>query len=305
MDRLTCVRMFVAVMEQGSFTAAAQRLGTSSGQASKLVARLEEELGVQLLARTTRALSPTSAGRSYYEGIRSLLDEFEALDASVRSASAVPQGRLRISVPITFGARVLSPLLRDFAVANPGISLDVDFSDRLANLVDDGFDLALRIGAPRDSSLVSRRLCQIRLLTVAAPGYLARHPTPAVPADLAAHDCVLDGNFRTPQTWVFRDPLTGREEGQAVQGRLCLANAEAVAEAAVAGLGIAQGPSFVMGPLIGAGRLVPLLGAHEVTPLPLMVLYPAARHLPTKLRAIVDFLAEHFRGPQDWSRIPE
>src|SRR5690606_27158670 len=205
MDRLECDRMFVTVMDAGSFTKAATKLGTSSGQASKLVARLEAELGVRLLNRTTRAVSPTEAGRAYFERIRLLLEELDTLDQSIRNQSETPRGQLRISAPLTFGVVGLAPALNSFAQQYPQIEIDVNFTDRLVNLVDEGFDLAVRVGRPADSSLIARRLYDARLFIVASPEYLAERGVPGSPADLARHDCILDTNFREPERWPLRD----------------------------------------------------------------------------------------------------
>jgi DNA-binding transcriptional LysR family regulator len=165
-DRLECDRMFVAVVESRSFTAAAARLGTSSGQASKLVSRLEVELGVRLLNRTTRALSETEAGRAYFERIRSILEEFESLDLAIRNVGQTPRGRLRLTAPLTFGTVELARALNDFAAYYPQIELDVSFSDRLVNLVDEGFDVAVRVGRPADTALIARKLCEVRIVLV-------------------------------------------------------------------------------------------------------------------------------------------
>ena len=190
--------MFLAVIESGSFTAAADRLGASSGQASKLVARLEAELGVRLLNRTTRAVATTEAGRAYAERLRPLMEEFDTLDLSIRDISQVPRGSLRLSVPLTFGGLELAPTLNDFASHYPEIALDVAFSDRFVNLVDEGFDLAVRIGRLDSSSLIVRRLYAVRLVVVAAPEYLARAGRPKDPGDLPHHACIIDTNLRDP-----------------------------------------------------------------------------------------------------------
>lgn len=294
MDRLESDKMFVAVMETGSFAAAARRLGTSSGQASKLVARLETALGVRLLNRTTRALAPTETGRAYFERVRALLDEFDTLDASVRDQAQSPRGRLRLSAPLTFGVTRLCDALNAFAGRYPDIALDVQFTDRLVNLVDEGFDAAVRVGRPADSTLVARRLCPTRILVVAAPDYLARRGTPALPADLASHDCIIDTNFRDPLDWRFAGPEGPL--GVAVSGRIRFSNAEACLRAAEAGLGIAHVPDFVATESLRAGRVRAVLGDHADTPLGVFALYPPGRHLAVKVRVLVDFLAKHFQG---------
>jgi len=170
--------MFVTVLETGSFSAAALRLGTSSSQASKLVSKLEQQLGVQLFKRSTRALSPTDVGRSYYERVKNLLDAFEALDASVRESATTPTGRLKISAPGSFGTSVLSQVLVAFARRYPLIELDVSFSDRAVNIVDEGFDMAIRIGTLSDSSLVARKLSEVHVRIAASPVYLEQFGTP-------------------------------------------------------------------------------------------------------------------------------
>lgn len=302
MDRIECDRMFVAVIDTGSFAAAAARLGTSSGQASKLVSRLEANLGVQLIMRTTRALSLSEAGRAYYERVKTILEEFDALDASVRNASGAPSGRLRITAPISFGTTQLAPVLIQFATAFPDIQLDVSFSDRVVNLVDEGFDAAIRIGRPGDSSLIARKLCAARIVVVGAPSYLDAHGTPSAPADLLHHDCIIDTNFRDPLTWRFK---LGKEQPAVlvdVRGRVQFSNAEACVAAAEAGLGIARVPSFMAGARLRAKAVRPVLAEMEDEPHGLYAVYPPGRHLALKVRVLVDFLANAFRGQPKWDK---
>jgi DNA-binding transcriptional LysR family regulator len=302
MDRLECDRMFVAVMETGGFTRAAERLGASPGQASKLVGKLEADLGVQLLNRTTRALSPTEVGQAYYERIKALIEEFDALDMSVRTASGEARGRLTLTAPETFGTVQLLPALVDFARAYPQIVLDVSFSDRVVNLVDEGFDAAIRVGSQPDASLIARKLCDNRSVLAASPDYLERHSEPVTPDDLAGHECVIDTNFPDPLVWRFRGP-----DGEAIRvpvtGRLRFSNGAACIAAAEAGLGIARTPTFVAGPRIRAGALKPLLRPFDDKPSSaLHVLYPPSRHLALKVRVLVDFLAGRFRRDPPWDQ---
>lgn len=297
MNRLECDRMFIAVMEAGSFTGGAQLLGTSSGQASKLVSRLEAELGVRLLNRTTRSVSPTEAGRAYHDRLRVLIEELDRLDSEIRSISQTPRGRLRVAAPLTFGIRELAPALNDFAARYPEIELEVSFSDRAVNVVDDGFDLAVRVGQPDDSSLIIRKLCSVRIVAVAARAYLERHPAPETPADLARHDCIIDTNFRDPRRWPF-----GKPPGTPVSGRLRFSNAEACLQAAEDGLGLACLPAFVAGEAIRAGRVVRLLPDYETAPYDIFLLYPHSRHLAAKVRLLVDALVERFRDSPHWEQ---
>ncbi|MDH7786529.1 DNA-binding transcriptional LysR family regulator [Ochrobactrum sp. 19YEA23] len=302
MDRLDCERMFVAVLDTGSFSAAAQRLGTSSGQASKLVSRLEADLGVQLIKRTTRALSPTEVGYAYYERMKGLLQDFDALEASVRNASGAPTGRIRLTAPMSFGTLRLTPVLLKFAQLFPDIQIDVSFSDRVVSLVDEGFDIGVRIGKPLDSSLIARRLCDARVVLVAAPSYLAEHGAPAHPQDLTQHSCIIDTNFRDPYVWRFASQDGGDAEAVSVTGRLHFSNGEACLNAALAGLGIAHVPTFIAGPSIREGRVQRVLGEFESKPLGIHAVYPPARHLAIKVRTLVDYLADCFRGEPDWDR---
>lgn len=283
--------MFAKVVELGSFSAAAERLGTSSGQASKLVARLEADLGVKLLNRTTRALALTEAGEAYADRLRALIEAFDDLDTEVRNASVAPRGRLRLTAPLSFGTIRLAPVLAAFAATYPDISLDVQFADRIVNLVDEGFDAAIRVGNPSDLTLKGRRLCSAQVMTVAAPTYLAVRGEPMLPADLARHDCIIDTNFRDPHVWPFRGGLRVQ-----IQGRLSLSNATACLAAAQAGLGVACLPDFVAAQSVAAGRVKRLLIPYEDAPLGVHLLYPGSRHLPAKLRVLIDFMAKSLKS---------
>ena len=301
MDRLEPERMFVAVMETGSFTAAAERLGTSSGQASKLVTRLENELGVRLLSRTTRAVSPTEAGQVYFERLRPLLEEFDNLDAAVRDTSGAPRGRLRLTAPLTFGTAEIVPGLNEFASKFPEIELDVSFSDRVVNLVDEGFDMAIRVGRADDSSMIARKLCDVRIVIVGSHAYLARRGEPETPNDLARFDCIIDTNFKEPNRWPLREAENAPID-VAVGGRIRYSNAEACLMAAEAGLGLACVPSFIAGEALRAGRTRRVLQAFETEPYAVHALYPHSRHLATKVRVLVDFLVERYRGTPHWEK---
>lgn len=300
MQRLECERMFVAVMETGSFARAAQRLGASGAQASKLVSRLEADLGVRLLNRTTRAVSATEVGQAYYERIRLVLDELDALDEAVRNRSGTASGRLRLTAPLSFGNTQLAPALVDFAARYPEISLEVNFSDRIVNLIDEGFDAAVRIGLQSDTSLVARRLCWSRVVVAASPGYLAQHGTPERPEQLAGHDCIVDTNFRDRDSWPFLD--NGQLVSVRVRSRIHFSSPDACVSAAEAGLGIMRVPSFVAGEQVRRGLLVPVLRSFEPPPLPVQAVYPPGRHLAQKVRVLVDFLVERFRNEPAWEQ---
>lgn len=298
MPRLEADRLFVAIMETGSLAAAARKLRLSSGQASKLLARLEGDLGLRLLNRSTRALSATEVGHAYYDRIRTILDDLDALESEVQDRAAAPRGQLRVTAPLTFGTLRLVPMLNDFAKAYPEIGLDVSFTDRMVNLVDEGFDVAIRAGRVADSSLIARKLCDMHTVLVCSPGYAASRGEPAHPTDLAQHDCIIDTNFRDPLQWRFR--AAGKPVTVTLSGRLRYSNAEACLQAAEAGLGIAHLPDFVAGPSLAAGRTQSLLADFAEAPGGIFALYPPGRHLTAKLRALLDFLSPRLQRP-NWA----
>jgi DNA-binding transcriptional LysR family regulator len=220
----------------------------------------------------------------------------------VKNRSGTPSGRLRLTVPMSFGTTQLAPAFIDFATRFPDIDLDVSLSDRVVNLVDEGFDAAVRIGTPADTSLIARKLCGARIVLAASTEYLSRRGTPETPADLASHDCVIDTNFRDPFVWHFRGDSPSVPTMVKVGGRLRFSSADACLSAAEAGLGISRVPSFMAGPRIRAGTLKPLLRTFEDQPLGIHVLYPPNRHLATKVRVFVDFLVERFKGEPAWDQ---
>lgn len=299
MERLDCDRMFIAVMETGSFTAAAQRLSTSHGQASKLIARLERELAASLFRRSTRALKPTEVALAYYDRICPLIEEYDALNDDVLNSTKTPAGLLKISAPVTFGSTQLTPHLMAFARRYPDIELDVNFADRLVNVVTEGFDLALRIGKLADSNLIARKLCDIRIVMVAAPTYLQQKGAPTHWHQLAEHDCILDTNFRDPFLWTFLDEQR-QLHTQTIHGRMKFSNAEVCLHAALEGLGIARLPAFVVGQALKNGTLVQVLAQYEAPAHGLYAIYPPAKYLAKRSRAFIDFLAESFAGQPTW-----
>lgn len=299
MDRLDEINAFAAVADARSFTQGARRLGVSAAQASKLVARLENRLGARLLNRTTRDVSLTDTGRAYLERARQLLDEFQALESSV-SEEGGPRGLLRISTPVTFGAAELTPALLDFAAGYPDVALDVSSTDRMVNLVEEGFDVAVRIGQLGDSSLVARKLAAVRLVACAAPDYLARAGEPEAPEDLAAHAAIIDTNGADPFVWRFA--VDGRLREVRVAGRLRFSGANPCVAAARAGFGIARVPAFAAAEDLRAGRLRALLCRFEAELIHVHAVYPHARHLAPKVRAFVDFLARRYSGEPEWHK---
>lgn len=299
MDRLDEIAAFAAVADGRSFTQAARRLGVSGAQVSKLVARLEDRLGARLLNRTTRDVSLTDTGRAYLERAREVLEDFQSLEASVREQDG-PRGLLRISAPVAFGAKQLDPALLDFAATYPEVSLEVFYADRFVNLVDEGFDVGVRIGRLGDSSLIARKLAPVRMVACASPAYLQRHGAPQTPADLAAHEAIIDLNAQDPNVWGFG--VGGACENVRVQGRLRFAGAEACLAAAERGFGVARSPDFSAAERLREGRLAPLLCGYEPETVHVYAVYPQGRHLAPKVRAFVDFLAARFAGEPEWLR---
>ncbi|WP_394763235.1 LysR substrate-binding domain-containing protein [Phenylobacterium sp.] len=297
MDRFDEINAFAAVADARSFTQGARRLSVSSAQVSKLVARLENRLGARLLNRTTRDVSLTDTGRAYLERARTLLEDFEALEGSVRDQSG-PRGTLKISAPVSFGTNQLTPALLDFAAAYPEVSLDVSATDRMVNLVEEGFDVGVRIGVLADSSVIARKLAGVRVVTCASPDYLQAAGMPATPQDLAKHEAILDNNMHDPTVWQYGSPADPFEVR--VHGRLRFGGADACVAAARRGLGITRTPAFAAVDDLRAGRLVPLMCAYESQLIHVHAVYPHARHLAAKVRAFVDFLAQRYAGEPEW-----
>ena len=288
--------MFLAVIDTGSFAAAARRLGASAGQASKLVARLDSGLRLRLPHRTTPALSPTQIGQRYHSRLRSLPDAFDALDQTLGQAADSPRGRLRLTAPLSFGPGArLTPVLNAFALRHPDITPDGQFTDAAIALVDEGLDAAIRVGPPADSSLIARKLCETTVILATLPACLAARGLPPKPADLAGHDCILDTDFR--------DPALGRLAAGvsvAVRGRVSHANAEACLTAAKAGLGIAQLADFIAAASLRAVRVIWLLPQHDPAPPGIHALHPQGQFLSARVRVLPDTLADAFAGTPHW-----
>jgi len=297
MERLDDIRAFVSVAEVLSFAEGARRRRLSAAQISKLVARLEDRLGARLLNRTTRDVSLTDTGRAYLDRARVLLDDYDTLQSSVRDLKG-PRGLIKVSAPVAFGAAQLEPALLDFARTWPEVGLEVGFTDRLVNLVEEGLDMAIRISQLADSSLIARRLAPVRLVTCASPAYLEREGEPQSPSDLVNREVIVDLNVSDPALWVFGQ--AGNRSEVRVQGRLRFASADACVAAARAGFGIARSPAFVAAEHLRAGTLRSILKAFEPEPLYVHALYPHARHLAQRVRALVDFLVQRFSGEPNW-----
>lgn len=289
------IQAFVEVAEAGGFGRAGQRLGVSKSIVSRRVARLEGQLGAQLLSRTTRGVAVTEAGLAFKDRAERVLAELEAARDDLAQQGEDLVGSLRISAPLSFGITHLARVLAELAVRHPKLSLDVAYSDRFVDLIGERFDAAIRIGALQDSSLIARRIAPIKTVVFASPGYLAEHGTPRRPEDLIGRQAVIYG----AETWRFAD---GRKTiSVKPEGRVRIDNGHAIIEAAKAGLGVAMAPTFLVGPSFDDGSLVPLLIDF---PLPEAGLYvvrpPPAGHTPAKVRALTDLLLERFGGEPYW-----
>lgn len=298
MGRALDLEIFVEVVEQGSFTQAAENLGVSKSFVSKQISSLEDHLGVRLLNRTTRKIAVTDAGSAFFERARQILDDIDEAERSVMQLNTAPRGVLRISAPMTFGLQYIAPLANQFMSANPELTIDLEFNDRQVDVLDEGFDLVIRIGQLADSSFVARRLAPMRSLVVASPDYLARRGTPTHPQDLGAHECMQYTYQTSPSTWRF-EGQTGEVVHVAVAGRLRANNGVAILDASRRGLGISVLPDFIAHDDIVSGNLVEIL--HQWSPglRAIWALYPHNRHLSAKVRLFIDFLAEEL-NPVPW-----
>lgn len=288
MDKFTALGVFVRVVEQGGFTAAANKLGLSPSAVTKTVARLEDELGTQLFNRTTRRLRPTDFGQEFYQRCVQILADLEDAEAALQRGNAVSRGRVRAVVPLSFGRVTLAPELPQFFERYPEVSLELHFSDAQVDLIAEGYDLAVRTGSSTDSRLTTRLLTRGPQVTVAAPRYLERHGEPPTPQELRGHNCLIS---RFGPEWSFRgedgSPFTLRVRGNAV-----INSGDALREAVVAGTGIAQGTWWLYRKDLERGDLRRILPGYELEGAPVTVLYPPQRHLPAKLRAFIDFLVQ-------------
>ncbi|MEW6689502.1 MAG: LysR family transcriptional regulator [Pseudomonadota bacterium] len=300
MDRLQAMSVFAKVVEQGSFARAAARLGISTSACSRRVAELEAHLDARLLNRTTRRLSLTESGQAFYERCVQLLADLEEAELAAAASGARPRGTIRLTTSVTFGVRHVSPAIGEFLAKVPEVSFDVSLSDRIVDLVEEGYDLAIRIGAAGGETVVARKLGEVRMIACASPAYLRRHGAPKTPEDLARHRCLTYEYLQARRLWTFRD-RDGRERAVRVSGPLHSNNGELLAAAAVQGVGIAFEPDFILAPDLGAGRLVPVLQAFAAPAAPIYAVYQSRRYLSAKVRAFVDFLAGRFSGRGGWS----
>jgi len=301
MDKLVSIRAFTKVVERGSFATAGRELRLSRSAISKYVRELEEELGVQLLNRTTRSASPTENGQTYYERCLAILAELDEADRAVSQLQAEPRGLLRINAPMSFGTLHLSRAVADFMGRYAALKIQLVLSDELVDPVEQGFDVTLRIAEMGSSSLIARKLVPANRVVCAAPSYLARRGTPKHPRELKDHNCLTYGYLATGNQW----KLTGPDGDQwiPIEAALCTNNAEVLRDAALAGRGIALLPTFIAGADLQQGNLVGILSDYKPPELSLCAIYPPTRHLSVKVRLFIDFLVERFGNRPYWDLV--
>src|SRR5512134_1605605 len=292
MDRFQALRVFAQVVESMSFVKAAERLDLSTTAVSRYVADLEDHLHTRLLQRTTRRISLTETGRAFHERCVQILAELDEAEREAAQEAAEPRGAIRLTTSVNFGTHQVTPAIALFLARRPQVKFDVSLSDRIVDIIEEGFDLAIRIGGTGAQNLVARKLGETRLLACAASAYLARHGTPAAPEELVRHNC-LTYEYALRDAWTFRD-AKGHDRTVRVAGSLNSNNGDLNVAAAVQGVGITLEPDFIVGAELKNGTLVRVLESFEAPALPIYAVYPSRRFLPAKVRAFVDFLAERF-----------
>jgi DNA-binding transcriptional LysR family regulator len=300
LDRITGMQVFARVVALGSLSAAARALGISQTMATKHLAAIEDRLGVKLLHRTTRRMTLTEAGRHYLDAAERIIAEWEEAEAAASADRLEARGTLRVNVPVSFGIREIAPLLREFARSHPLVTVDLGLNDRVVDLIEEGWDMAVRIGRLTDSTMVVRKLAPCRTALCAAPSYLAEKGTPRRVSDLKDHNCLGYTLSRTlgSDRWSFG--VDGAVT-VAVSGNLQANNGDVLVAAAVAGQGLIYQPTFLVSSEIRAGRLVSVALDHPAIEVPgVFALYPADRRPPAKVRAFIDFLSQRFGSVPPW-----
>lgn len=293
MDKFDSIRAFTQVVAVGGFAAAAREMGLSRSAVNKLVIALENELGVQLLHRSTRVVTPTETGLAFYERCLEILADLEEAERSVTQLHAEPRGRLRVNAPMTFGTLHLSPALADFLEQYPDLQVQLTLNDRFIDPLEEGFDITVRISRPPEaSSLVTHELMPSPRVLCASPAYLKKHGVPQHPLDLRQHSCLRYGQLATAGEWVLIGP--DGTQTVMVEGVLCSNNGEVLKQAAVQGLGITLLPAFIVAAELQSGQLQVVLPDYQPPQISVYLLYPVNRHLSAKIRLLVEFLKERF-----------
>ncbi len=294
------LRVFHCVVKHLSYAKAAEELALSPSGVSRIITRLEERLGIRLVQRTTRRLSLTEAGTAFHSRTSQILLDLAEAEAEVQQNALSPRGHLRVSAPVVFGQLYIAPLIPKLVARYPELSLELTLMDRFVDLIDEGLDLAIRIGSLADSRLIARRLCTNRRILVASTDYLERRGHPTHPEQLSDHECVLFTGFSRPREWKLLGP-----EGPVsatVTGRVATNNVDVLTQVAKSGQGITFGATLSVGPELLSGQLVRVLTEYEFESTSIFAVYPSARQLSTKVRATVDFLIDQLHDPPEWDR---
>jgi len=294
MDTLDGMKTIIAAVETGSFTAAGERQGISKALVSKYVGEVESRLGVRLFNRSTRRLSLTEEGQRYYDQAVPLLEEFSVMVDNVTGAQSAPRGLLRVSVPQTFGEMSLSPLIPKFLEAYPDLSLDLQLSDRMIDMLEEGIDVVIRIGGVDDSSLIARHIKTLPLTLCASPEYITQQGEPLSAEDISKHTCIIDSNFRIGKQWPIVDP-EGQTTSIEVSSKVAVNSPRAVKEIAMAGGGIGMIPRFIVESELQEGVLKEILPGYKTLEFGLFAIYPHRRYLSKKVRCFIDFLMDEFK----------
>jgi DNA-binding transcriptional LysR family regulator len=295
MDKFLEMKVFSAVVDAGSFTGAAHALDMSKAAVSRYVGELEERLGLRLLHRTTRKLSPTSEGEIFHARCRELLDNLDEAEAEITSRSGEASGLLKVNVPVTFGVMHLAPLWPSLLERHPKLALDLTLSDRVVDLVEDGFDLAVRIGQLPASSLITRRLASTRMVLCASPAYLARRGTPLRPEELLQHDIISYSLFSTGENWSFTGP--DGEASVKVVPRVRTNSGDTCRAAALQHQGLILQPTFMVGADLEAGTLLEVMPGYRSIELGIHAVYPSRKFVSPRIRVAIDFLVDAFAKP--------
>lgn len=298
MDTLTSMKVFAAVVEAGSFAAASDRLDMSRAMTSKYVAHLEEHLGTRLLQRTTRKLTLTEAGSTYYERCVQILADISEAEEGALHLNETPRGTLRLTLPVSFGILHMGPVISGYMKQYPDVKVDIMVTDRRVDLLEEGLDMAIRIGSLSESGLVAKKFASDRIVICAAPEYLQRNGTPKTPEELAQHNCLTYSYAASGDEWKMEGP--GGMHAVKVSGTLRATNGDVVKLATLGGLGLMRQPLFLCGEELRQGRLVEVLKEYRSPELGLYAVYPSRKHLSAKVRTFVDFIAGAFNLKSDW-----
>ncbi|WP_415887779.1 LysR family transcriptional regulator [Neptuniibacter sp. QD37_6] len=304
MNEFSQIKTFVALVESGSISKAAEKMDVAVSAVSRRLKELESSLGVQLIQRTTRKMHLTEVGERFYQRCGKLLDDFEEAKQEASNAATSLSGTLKIATPLSFGVAHLSPAIAAFMHLHPEVKIDLDMSDRRVDLVEEGIDLAIRIGTLEDSSLMARKLALVRHVVCASPEFLTQYGTPNKPEDLARMPALCYGNLSQPDIWYFRDQENNTGSIK-VPLRMRSTNGDALVEAAVAGLGILCEPSFIVHGAVKRGVLTPVLTDYQWYAMNIYAVYPHTKHVPARVRAFIDFLASYFGDEPYWEQFLE